>query len=242
MSLTLGCDPELICRINGKFTSASNYFKSNSSMGLDGNNSVAELRPGYSESPIDLTAKIRTVLEYGHECNEELEFYSGHYVDGYPIGGHIHVAAKPTSELVDSLDTVLTALSNCIDDKPQKEKREHSGYGQRKQYRCKEYGMEYRTPGSWLLSPSTTLVTLTLTKLVTVGVQEDGLNFTDLKGRSHSCTFLRNLKSMLRTIPEDCTEGLSELGLLLSRSCIDWNQNILPNWGIGNAEQIREAA
>jgi hypothetical protein len=68
MSLTLGCDPELICRINGQFTSANNDFKQNSSMGLDGNNSVAELRPGYSESPIDLTSKIRTVLEYGHEC------------------------------------------------------------------------------------------------------------------------------------------------------------------------------
>ena len=52
MSFTIGCDPELVLRKNGKFVSASNYYKKNASFGLDGCNSIAELRPGYSESPI----------------------------------------------------------------------------------------------------------------------------------------------------------------------------------------------
>jgi hypothetical protein len=33
MSFTIGCDRELICRRNGQFVSASNYFKSQSGFG-----------------------------------------------------------------------------------------------------------------------------------------------------------------------------------------------------------------
>lgn len=231
MTLTLGCDPELLCRINGRFTPAYNYFKSNSSFGLDGCESIAELRPGYSESPIDLTAKIRTVLEYGHEKAPELEFFAGHFQDDYSLGGHVHISLPPDDKLIDSLDTVLYSLSNCLDDKSQRLKRERSGYGKRRAYRRQPHGMEYRTPGSWLISPAVTLVTFTLAKLATIAVMEDGLDMTEIKGRQHSCTFLKNLKNSLITIPEDCEEGLKEMDILISQQ-INWNMNILPNWGI----------
>jgi hypothetical protein len=127
MPLTLGCDPELVCKINGKFHPASDFFKMNSSMGLDGCNSVAEIRPGYSESPVDLTAKLRYILEYGHQKEKDLEFYSGHYVEGYPIGGHIHISVSPTPHVINSLTTNLDALSNCIDDLEQRLKRSYTG-------------------------------------------------------------------------------------------------------------------
>ncbi len=231
MALTLGCDPELICRINGSFTPAHKYFKNNSSFGLDGCESTAELRPGYSESPIDLTSKIYQVLEYGHSKAPDLEFYSGHFVDDYAIGGHTHFSVSPDNNLIEGLDTVLGSLSNCIDDKHQKQKRERTGYGKKGAYRSKHYGFEYRTPGSFLLSPSTTLVHLTLAKLTVIGVKEDNLNFTQLKQRQHSCTFLKNFRNYLKTIPDDCTEGLKQLDLLLKRK-VNWNQDILPNWGI----------
>jgi len=96
--------------------------------------------------------------------------------------------------------------------------------------RRKSYGFEYRTPGSWLLSPSTTLVTFTLAKLAIIGVTEDQLDFEQIKARQHSSTFLKNLKNHLVSIPEDCREGLKELGLLLGKQ-LDWNQNILPACG-----------
>ena len=139
MSFTIGADPELGIRLNGSHAHARRFFKANSSFGLDGNDSTAELRPGYSESPIDLTAKIRTILEYGHSKHPELEFYSGQYVDDYPIGGHIHLSVSPTDKLIDSLDTVLYSFSNCIDDKDQRYKRERTGYGKRKSYRRKSF-------------------------------------------------------------------------------------------------------
>jgi hypothetical protein len=229
--LTLGCDPELVCRLNGQFTSASNHFRFRSSMGLDGNEEIAEIRPGYSTSPIDLTAKIRTVLEYGHEQKPDLEFYAGHYVDNYPIGGHIHLGVEPTVEIVDALDTVLSSLSEIIDDKEQVTKRRETGYGKRRAYRGKSYGMEYRTPGSFLLSPTIALVTFTLAKLTVVAVTEDGLNFETLKANDSSHDFLLKLKSHLLTIPEDCEAGLEALEELISKQ-INWNEDILPNWGL----------
>ena len=231
MCFTLGCDPELICRRNGQFISADRYFKQNSSFGLDGCESTAEVRPGYSESPIDLTSKIYQILNYGHSKADDLEFYSGHFVDDYAIGGHIHFSIEPDANIIKALDIVLGSLSNCIDDKEQKQKRERTGYGKLSAYRRKSYGFEYRTPGSFLLSPSTTLVTLTLAKLAVLGTTEDNLNFVELKNRQQSCTFLKNLKHYLHTIPEDCREGLKELDLLISKKW-DWNQDILPAWGL----------
>ena len=231
-SFTIGCGPELICRRNGQFVPAHHFFKAHSSMGLDGCESTAEIRPGYSESPIDLTSKIYQILDYGHDKAPELELYSGHYVDDYAIGGHTHISSEPTGDIINALDTVLGSFSNCIDDKQQRAKRERTGYGRRGAYRRKSYGFEYRTPGSFLLSPSITLVHFTLAKLAVIGVVEDNINFIELKQRQQSCTFLKQLKHYIHTIPGDCREGLKELDNLLEKP-IDWNQDILPNWGLG---------
>lgn len=232
MNFTLGADPELVCHLNGSFVPAKRFFKYNSSMGVDGCDQIAELRPGYSESPIDLTAKIHTLLAFGHSKVPDLEFIAGHYVDGYPIGGHIHFSIHPETQMVDSLDVVLGSLSCCIDDQFQKRQRIQSGYGRTGAFRKKPYGFEYRVPGSWLLSPATSLVTLTLAKLTVLGFHEDRLDFLKLKEEQSDLGFLKSLKSKLITIPEDCNEGLSELNMLLNKK-LDWKQNILPNWGIG---------
>jgi hypothetical protein len=231
--LTIGCDPELVCRRNGEFTSARDYFKFRSSMGLDGNEEIAEIRPGYSTSPIDLTAKIRTVLEYGHEQNPELEFYAGHYVDSNPIGGHIHLGVEANNDIIDGLDIVLSSLSNVIDDEEQVVQRRESGYGIKKSYRNKSYGLEYRTPGSFLLSPTIALITFTLAKLTVVAVTEDDIKFNELKGEDHPFIFLSKFRGYLKTIPEDCEAGLDALEeLLLKEEQINWDEDILPSWGL----------
>jgi len=195
MSFTLGCDPELVVRHNGKFVNAHNYYKCNSSFGLDGCESIAELRPGFKESPIDLTSKIYQILEYGNSKHPELEFISGHFVDNYSLGGHIYFSLSPTPEIINNLDTVLYSLSNCIDDKEQRNKREKCGYGKRKAFRNQPHGAEYRTPGSWLISPSTTLVTLTLAKLAILGATDFYRDFSEIHKvvnfpESHKIAFL----------------------------------------------------
>lgn len=236
MSFALGADPELVVRLNGRFVNAHNYFKSQSSMGLDGCEAICEVRPGFSESPLDLTAKIYQILEYGNSKHPELEFISGHFVDNYSLGGHIHFSLSPTSEIINNLDTLLYSLSNCIDDKEQRTKREKCGYGKRKAFRKQPHGAEYRTPGSWLLSPSTALVTLTLAKLAILGTTDFNLDFSEIKGRQHSQTFLKNFKNNFSEIPADCEEGLKELDQLLSKGSLNWNQNLLPNWGFISGE------
>jgi hypothetical protein len=235
MSFTLGCDPELICKSNGRFVPAHNYFKSQSSFGLDGCESTAEIRPGYSESPLDLTSKIYQILEYGHSRAENLEFYSGHFVDSYAIGGHIHVSTQPTPLIIEGLDTVLGSLSNTIDDKEQRKKRESTGYGKKGAYRRKSYGFEYRRPGSFLISPTVTLVTLTLAKLAVWGTLNFNLDWRTLKQRQRNRNFLKNIKSYLQTIPDDCHEGIKQLDQLLLLRTINWNCDILPNWGLRRA-------
>jgi hypothetical protein len=75
------------------------------------------------------------------------------------------------------------------------------------------------------------LVTFTLAKLAVLGVTEDNLDFVEIKNRQHSCTFLKSLNQVLHTIPTDCKEGLKELDMLLTKK-LDWNQDILPNWGL----------
>ena len=222
---------ELVARKNGAFTPANEYFNFNSSFGTDGCSEICEIRPGFSTSPIDLTAKIRTVLEYGAHKEPELEFYAGQFVNGYPIGGHCHVGLDYQPELIEAYDVVLGALSKCIDDLEQREKRQKSGYGKKGAYERNGHGFEYRFPGSFLLSPSITLVTFTLLKLATIGVIDDELNFAELKGRQKSRTFLRNFETYLKTIPDDCIEGLRQLTVLLDKT-INWDENILPNWGI----------
>ena len=64
-----------------------------------------------------------------------------------------------------------------------------------------------------------------------VAVTEDELVFDTLKGRDDSHTFLGKFKSHLKTIPEDCEAGLDALEELLSKD-INWNEDILPNWGL----------
>ena len=137
---TIGADPELVVRKQGSFCSADNFFKANSSMGLDGCSSIAEVRPGYSESPIDLSSKIFQILSYGHSKQPELEFISGHYANDFALGGHIHFSISPEPKIISALDIVLRSLSNCIDDKEQRCKRERTGYGKISSYRKKYYG------------------------------------------------------------------------------------------------------
>ena len=228
--LNIGCDPELICRLDDEFVPAYKYFKHNSSFGTDGLETTAELRPGYCSSPVDLCAKIRVILELGHDKYPELELFAGHYVDSRCLGGHIHFNAEPSSPLISSLDTVLEALSNETDDPDQKAERIKSGYGRPGAFRKQPHGFEYRTPGSWLISPTVSLVTLTLAKLTFIG-HHDNLNFGEIKTNLDDKTFLLSLGTTLKTIPDDCVPGMDLLDGLLSEN-VDWTVNILKNWGI----------
>ncbi len=103
------------------------------------------------------------------------------------IGGHTHFSIDPLPEIIDGLgycswSSLRTALMiKCRD------KKENDLVMVRKVLiRRKSYGFEYRTPGSFLLSPSVTLVHFTFSKLTVVGVLEDKVDFNELKNRQHT--------------------------------------------------------
>ncbi len=77
-SFTIGADPELICFKNGNFTPAHHYFKANSSFGLDGCDQTAEVRCGYSESPLDVTSKIFQI--FNRQRSSVFSFPSPHLI------------------------------------------------------------------------------------------------------------------------------------------------------------------
>ena len=78
-TLTLGADPELICFSKNRFVPACSYFKRNASFGTDGKESIAEIRPGIAITPLDLCAKIRTILKYGSQKYNDIELFAGHF-------------------------------------------------------------------------------------------------------------------------------------------------------------------
>lgn len=247
MEITLGCDPELACAIDGAFVDAHLYFQKSGSMGCDGCESIAEIRPGISSSPVDLTAKIWKILEGAYKSCPELDYYSGHYQFGYAIGGHIHFSSDDSTittmfknkagkthifpQLIENLDTVFQPLGLILDDKDQEYNRRQCGYGGLSSYRIQSYGFEYRSPGSWLLSPSMTLIALTMAKIVVINTIKHGLNFKELKTGKHNRIFLKKMDSIVKEVPKDCEEGLNQLKVLVDRE-IDWDVPILQNWGI----------
>jgi len=239
IQLTVGCDPELtVIDEHRNFLNAYNYFKFQSSFGLDGNESIAELRPGYSESPVQLTAKIWKLLKIAHEKYPNIGFLAGHYQCGYPIGGHIHIGMSMkddsiANDLTHQLDFTVGTFSDLTDDLNQRERRRKTGYGIPGAWRSQSHGLEYRTPGSWLLSPSIALANLTLAKIAALNFKVKQFDFKSLLlTKSSPKSFIQGLLEESNiSVPEDCKFGLQQASLLVDKK-IDWNQNILPNWGI----------
>jgi hypothetical protein len=76
----------------------------------------------------------------------------------------------------------------------------------------KNHGMEYRTPGSWCLSPSVTLVTLTLAKLSALAVVEDDLNLKEIKGTDGFRVLPSQTKNLSENNPHRLCGGIERTG------------------------------
>lgn len=239
---TIGCDPELIMAKNGRIIPADSYLEFKSSFGTDGCDAVTELRPGYDSNPIALTAKIKKILDYGAgQIPADVGLYSGHFQYDYPIGGHIHIGMSMESRfIIMNMNIALEALSNCIDDIAQRDERRSSGYGQIGDYRENNWGFEYRTPGSWLLSPATTLSYLTMAKLAVLAYteQKDRLKPVVSLDTIHSIYGDKKLLENIGTIyedtlkipiPDDCVKGIKVIQELIKVK-INWNDNIRSYW------------
>lgn len=174
----LGADPELgFIEKTGKLINACDIVKDpghEDQFGLDGANAVAEIRPTPNTDPIKVVANIKKVMSEAAKSNPDLEaceWKAGSSVDNHPIGGHIHFGLKKikrtynVQEILDSLDRYLAQTLVLLEDPTEaKQRRINNSYGGLSDYRDQPWGIEYRTPGSWLTSPYIAAGVLSLAK------------------------------------------------------------------------------
>ncbi len=226
--LTIGADPELILHKDGKLAPANQYFNSSDEFGCDGASSTAELRPKPSKTPWGLISYIAQLIDWGHKEFPELKMMAGAMAYDYPIGGHIHLGTPASPNKISNLDALLGTLETHLYPSVDVERRRSNNYGKPSEFRRKSYGIEYRTPVSWLTSPTIALVFLTLAKIAVIN---DEINIaTEMTTHEDAIKILRNIPKYFPIITEDCKMGLEYIEEVLDTPIDKWGDDIVPHW------------
>lgn len=174
----LGADIEFVLRhVNGKYILASKYFSKHGKVGYDSiwlrgsrnKHPIAELRPQASKDPRNLVGNIYRCMQMAIRKinNSHIEWLAGGQpLKTYPIGGHIHFSQVPLNmKLIRSLDNYLTLPLFLLESKESMNRRPKYGFigDYREQFHG---GFEYRTPPSWIISPTITKGVLSLAKVI----------------------------------------------------------------------------
>ncbi len=176
----LGADPEFILRdkLTNKLIYPSGFLPKEGNIGYDERSErregrlfpLAEIRPEPDTCPLRLVNKIRWTMAAGIKLipYENIEWLAGslHFAR-YQTGGHIHFGGiKITTQLLKALDNYLGIPVMLIED-PEKAAERRKHYGGLGSFRLESHGgFEYRTPGSWLVSPAIARAVLCLAKVV----------------------------------------------------------------------------
>jgi len=177
IDFTIGADPEFAC-VNprgGEIVSAGDHVSEDEDVefGCDGNGVTFELRPAPSKNPLQIIHNIHDI--FVRQTIERPEFLkykwvAGSWVEGYPLGGHVHFGLKKTIITPDSavnyLDHYVGVVSLLLEIKGHGIKRRSDGYGGMGDRREQPWGFEYRPMSSWLSSPYVSAAILCLSKTV----------------------------------------------------------------------------
>ncbi len=175
----LGADPEFMLRdsYTGKLVYPSDFLERQGIIGFDERSEhrqgqffpLAEVRPQPESCPIKLTENIRQILLIAASIiPPHIEWLAGSLqFEQYQLGGHIHFSNIDfNSRLLRALDNYLGIPIFLIED-PRTSVKRRRQYGWIGSFRIKYHGgFEYRTPGSWLISPQITKSCLSLAKIV----------------------------------------------------------------------------
>lgn len=177
--ILLGADPEFMLRDSrtGKIVYPSDFLDREGVLGYDERSEqrqgrlfpLAEVRPNPESCPLKLTENIRQILSMASSIiPAHIEWLAGSLqFENYQIGGHIHFSnVSLNSSLLRALDNYL-GIPIFLTEDPRTAARRRRQYGWIGSFRVKSHGgFEYRTPGSWLISPDITRACLCLAKLV----------------------------------------------------------------------------
>lgn len=234
--MKIGCDPEFIFRDKDGMQVYANTILQNGDFGMDGHSSTGEIRPKPAENSLQLVANIRKLLKEGfnHEEINELDMLAGHYKLGNPIGGHIHISGfemnMPT--LADKLVKVVMRLSTCIDNMDERKTRKDCGYGDREEngYRQQSNNwIEFRRPGSWLLSPQVAFLNLWLAEATCYAYINGQNEAFDKLDKHRSCNSLIKFAEHMKDVPnQDIFIQVADK--TFCSLPLDWNVDLKGYW------------
>jgi hypothetical protein len=172
--ISIGSDPEFgfLDAKTHRQVKASDVvpYSQSTLLGIDGHPHLAELRPPYTHDPLMHLDYIKRIMYFAKAMMEQyievkehpIIAIAGSMIRDDAMGGHIHLGCEPDYKFPTVLDTYLMPVLAALDT-PRTFKRRvggrtpfgnHEGYGRLSDYRGKDYGIEYRTPQSWLGSES----------------------------------------------------------------------------------------
>jgi len=240
--MLIGCDPEFVyfdVKTN-KFISADKMTNSNSDLGCDGHVATGEMRPTAKKSAKGVIAQIHELFAEAEQYTEmqKVGILAGHYKFGKAIGGHIHMSgfSMDMVQLSSIMDSLFNPLSDLIDNIEERTSRKSSGYGSG--YRSQGTNwIEYRMPGSWLLSPDVAYLNLGLAECI--GKEYDRYALTGDYSIFEAISSKLNSKEkrmMIMNFIQD-SEAFNDKSDLLdiadnifSNTPLDWSVNIKEYW------------
>ena len=230
--MLLGADPEFVFQKSGSVFVPANSVLRGGDFGYDGHAATGELRPEAAPSALKLTANIRALLTDGwkNEILQDLEMLAGHYKHRNTIGGHIHISGFEMDMPVLSahLDVVLGRLSDCIDHLDERKTRRGAGYGSG--YRSQnENWIEYRAPGSWLLSPQVTFIHLWLAEAVSQTYASGKAELIQVVKKHEACEGIMQFAVLMTDVP-DQEIFLKVADKVFSQLPLNWNEDMKANW------------
>ena len=256
-AIVLGADPEFVFEKAGTVVKACDIVKDvYCGFGADGQATIAELRPGFSASVTELVAKLEKTMVMGNSRlgldKKTDRWLAGHYKHNKSIGGHIHIRCEKTintgsrnnfSNLGKLLDYYI---EDCLEDliAPPGERiaRQATGqYGKKyDEYRDAirvqdDHRIEYRPPGSWLLTPKIAFTYLYVAKaaatLNALRIKEEDVAITlnDADDKVEALEEMAKIIGKRADLGRDMLLGRDIMEEVI-REIPDWDQDFRGNW------------
>jgi Phage phiEco32-like COOH.NH2 ligase-type 2 len=228
----VGADPEFVFLREGRYDNSANYGMTTlEAFGSDMTGRQAELRAYPSRSVLEVVASLLDTFRHmSVACPATLtaKWCAIAQLGNDGCGGHVHIGRKKPdmNKTISSLDELSNLLINLdvVDKVGSKVRKELTKYGKNGDIRIQPHGFEYRTMPTWLDSPWSAFLTLTLSKLAILH------NLSDVKSPKTSIRAIENLLRTYANVDDDANIALQCFMRIGLPECsrVDFKGN----WGI----------
>lgn len=217
--VTIGADPEfLFVKESGIVVPANKYFRHQGHFGTDAYSTLAEIRPQPSSNPKEVVSNMKAIMKEGLMKSLDLwhlNWRAGSYYNNCYLGGHIHLGfdySRLTKErAVSALDYFLAPFVLLMEDSREARRRRRN-FGRLGDYHDHSYGIEYRVPSSFIVSPTITEQVFALAKTITIEANNRKLSIP-LVGSVERDKFLECDKAYFRGVTKERWSTIKDMKL-----------------------------